>query len=82
MLGRVMDWLDEITGYDRMGVRVIFVILAINALFIGLLAYDWLKPEACDADCRAGVEQFIQDNPNLFQPAPTIDTEDLFREVE
>lgn len=76
MLGRFMDWIDEITGYDRDGARVILVIIAIMLFLSAWLAYDaWLKPEACDAQCREDVRQIIENNPGLFatEPVPTID---------
>ena len=81
MLGRIMDWFDWFTGYDRTGVRVLFFVLAINLAFLAYVTYGWLKPDPCDADCQAGVEKFIDDNPALFEPMPTIDVERLIGTV-
>lgn len=82
----VFDWLDRFTGYDRDTKRFLLVIVAINAVIFSTLAYDmWLKeafwgPE-CDIACQNRVDRFIQDNPDLFRPLPTVDVDEIIRDV-
>lgn len=85
MLGRFMDWIDAITGYDRESARVLFVVVVINVAFVALLLWPTVKEQVfgpdCDATCRAVVEQYIEDNPSYFEPKPTVDVEEIIDEV-
>lgn len=84
-MGRILDWLDEISGYDRTGIRVLLGIAAAWVLVIGA---EWAINEAffsgpselCVADpghrlcgdpdaLEAETQQWIED----FNPEQFID---------
>lgn len=84
MFGRVLDWIDWFTGYDRQSARLLLLIVVVNvAIFGWIFAGDWLEAQIfgpdCDAACEAVVEQYLRDHP--APPLPTPDGDRIIRDV-
>lgn len=86
MFGRIMDTLDDWTGYNRSAVRALLVILAAPVLVFGsIVAFDKLsepEPTPCDATCEADLNQYIDTTVDRILTDMNRHADDILREAE